>query len=67
MRKHVLFLSALFILGTSMKSDKPAYLVFNQKGKTVEYQDILKAALESDIIFLASCTTLLSATGLNSN
>lgn len=51
MKKNLLFLSALFLLGTAMKSDKPAYLVFDLKGKSAEYKDILKAALESDIIF----------------
>jgi uncharacterized iron-regulated protein len=34
-----------------MKSDKPAYKVFNTKGHVVDYNDILKAAKGSDIIF----------------
>jgi len=35
----------------SMKSDKPAYQVFNSKGQKASYGDILKEAKKSDIIF----------------
>ena len=34
----------------AMKSDKPAYKVFNSKGHVADYTDILKAAKNSDII-----------------
>ncbi|MEI6455590.1 MAG: ChaN family lipoprotein [bacterium] len=44
----LLILSLLSL--TALRSDKPAYLVYNQKGKTADYGDILKAALSSDII-----------------
>jgi uncharacterized iron-regulated protein len=50
MRNYLLLLIAVFILGTAMKSDKPAYQVYNLKGKEADYKDLLKAALESDII-----------------
>jgi uncharacterized iron-regulated protein len=50
MRNNLLLLIAVFILGTAMKSDKAAYEVYDLKGKDAEYKDILKAALESDII-----------------
>jgi uncharacterized iron-regulated protein len=35
----------------AMKSDKPAYKVFNAKGHEVDYGELLKAAKNSDIIF----------------
>ncbi len=34
-----------------MKSDKPAYQFYNEKGKKVKYKKVLKASLESDIVF----------------
>jgi uncharacterized iron-regulated protein len=34
-----------------MKSDKPAYLIFSEKGKQADYSDILKAAKDADIVF----------------
>jgi len=45
----LLFLSLLPFL--AMKGDKPAYKVYNTKGHAAGYDDILKAALKSDIIF----------------
>ena len=41
----------LLIPFLAMKSDKPAYKVFNGKGHEVDYNEILKAAKKSDIIF----------------
>jgi uncharacterized iron-regulated protein len=35
----------------AMKSDKPAYKVYNGKGHSSDYDDLLKAAINSDIIF----------------
>jgi uncharacterized iron-regulated protein len=35
----------------AMQRDKPAYKLYNAKGKTVDYDDLLKAAKTSDIIF----------------
>ena len=46
----IVFLVLLLPL-LSMKSDKPAYKVYNSKGHTVDYDDLLKAAKKSDIIF----------------
>lgn len=50
MRKNLLLLIAVFVLGTAMKSDKPAYEVYDLKGKDAGYNDILKAATEADVI-----------------
>lgn len=44
-------LFCLILLFTSMKSDKPAYKIYNSKGKNADYSDILEAAKKSDIIF----------------
>ena len=51
--KHasVLLLLLMIVPFLAMKSDKPAYRVFNTKGHTVDYEDLLKAAAKSDIIF----------------
>jgi uncharacterized iron-regulated protein len=34
-----------------MAGDKPAYKIYNSKGRTVDYEDMLKTAKKSDIIF----------------
>jgi uncharacterized iron-regulated protein len=49
--RSVYFLILLIIPFLAMKSDKPAYSVFNAKGHKVNYEDILKAAKKADIIF----------------
>lgn len=45
------FLIFLIMPFLAMKSDKPAYKVYNAKGHTADYEDILKAAKKSNIIF----------------
>jgi uncharacterized iron-regulated protein len=50
MKKIVLVLiSAVFFL--SFKSDKPAYRLYNQYGKSSSYKDLLKEAVDADIVF----------------
>jgi uncharacterized iron-regulated protein len=51
MKKHILLLSVVFLLATAMKTDKPAYRIFDLKGKNADYGDVLKKALEADIVF----------------
>jgi uncharacterized iron-regulated protein len=46
-----LFAVVAFIGLTAATGDKPAYRVFNDKGKNADYKDILKAASEADIVF----------------
>ena len=46
-----LFLILLLIPFLAMKSDKPAYKIYNSKGHSADYSDILKAAKKADIIF----------------
>jgi len=54
---HLFILVILFISFSAMKGDKPAYRVFNSKGHPAGYDDILKAALKSDIIFFGEIHT----------
>lgn len=49
--KNILLVIILSTFLLSMKSDKPAYKIFNQKGKKASYEDILKEAKDADIIF----------------
>jgi uncharacterized iron-regulated protein len=41
----------IFFTSIAMKSDKPAYRFFNEKGKATSYEDVLKKAKEADIVF----------------
>lgn len=50
-RNSLILLIAVFLIGSGMKSDKKAYQFFNVKGNDAEYKDVLKSALEADIIF----------------
>jgi uncharacterized iron-regulated protein len=49
--KILLLVLASFIIIVAAKSDKPAYKLFNNKGKIVDYEDLLKEAKKADIIF----------------
>jgi uncharacterized iron-regulated protein len=51
MRKNFLLLLTIFLVSTAMKSDKPAYRIFDVKGKSADYGDVLKSALEADLVF----------------
>lgn len=42
---------SLFFVLTAMKSDKPAYQVFDSKGKKVKYKELVKDALNAEVIF----------------
>ena len=51
MRKiHILFLTGLAVVTMAMRSDLPAYSLFDQKGKQVKYKKLLKTAMEADIV-----------------
>ncbi len=49
--KKILFLSLALISLLSMKNDKPAYRLFDQKGKSASYKDLIKDASQADIVF----------------
>ncbi|MBE0639038.1 MAG: ChaN family lipoprotein [Bacteroidales bacterium] len=48
--KHYLFLLIIFISFIAMKSGKPAYNLFNAKGKSAKYNDLVKDAEKADVI-----------------
>ncbi|GMT45251.1 MAG: hypothetical protein IEMM0006_1083 [bacterium] len=50
MKKPLLFLSLLVVF-TAFKSDKPAYRLFNAKGKKVKYQKMINVAKNADVVF----------------
>ncbi len=50
MKKLFLFV-ALLVVFASFKSDKPAYRLYNAKGKMVKYQKMINAAKEADVVF----------------
>jgi len=49
--KTIFFLLFFLLPFLAMKSDNPAYKVYNSKGRTADWGDVLKAAKNSDIIF----------------
>jgi uncharacterized iron-regulated protein len=51
MKKLLLLVAVIMLITTAMKMDKPAYRIFDLKGKSAEYQDVLKSALDADIVF----------------
>ena len=48
---HALLFLMIFLGTAAMKSDKPAYQFFDAQGKKADYKDVVKAALESDVVF----------------
>ena len=51
MKKFYLILCIILFAATAMKMDKPAYKIFDIRGKSADYNDLLKSALEADLIF----------------
>ncbi|HOX78664.1 MAG TPA: ChaN family lipoprotein [Bacteroidales bacterium] len=51
MKRGSVVLGVLFMLTVAMKSDKPAYIIFDVKGKQADYKDLLKSAADADIVF----------------
>lgn len=51
MNKLLLFLFSISFTTILLSQDKPAYVIFNEKGKKVSYKKLLKAATESQITF----------------
>jgi len=49
--KKLLVIGIAIIALSSMKTDKPAYRIFDQHGKSADYKDLLKEASEADIVF----------------
>lgn len=51
MKNSFVLISVIFLISTAMKSDMPAYRIFDVKGKTADYSDLLKSALDADLVF----------------
>ena len=49
--KKFLFLGIAILSLLSMKTDKPAYRLFDQNGRNASYKDLVKEASEADIVF----------------
>lgn len=49
--KNLLLLIVIFITLLSMKTDKPAYRLFDQNGRKATYKELIKDASEADIVF----------------
>jgi uncharacterized iron-regulated protein len=50
MKKYPIILLALFFVFTGFKTHKPAYLLFNEKGKKVKYEKMLGQVKDADIV-----------------
>lgn len=50
MKTRIILLS-IMILSLAMKSDKPAYILYDNDGKAVKYEKLVKSAEDADIIF----------------
>lgn len=49
--KNIILLTLAFFMLLSMKNDNPAYRLFDQKGKSATYKDLVKEASKADIVF----------------
>ncbi|WP_321368535.1 ChaN family lipoprotein [uncultured Draconibacterium sp.] len=50
MKNILIFSIVSFVLLSSFKSNKPAYLLFNKEGKAVKYEKMLKEIEDADIV-----------------
>jgi uncharacterized iron-regulated protein len=50
--KTIVSLLTVFILFTAMKGDKPAYKLFDTKGKKAKYSAIIESAAKADVVFI---------------
>jgi len=50
MKKYPIVLLVLFFVFTAFKTNKPAYLLFNEKGKKVKYEKMLDQIKDADIV-----------------
>ena len=57
MKKTIFILPLILLFLVAAKSDRPAYRLFNAKGHSVDYDDLLKAAKKADIIFFGEVHT----------
>lgn len=51
MKIKIIGFIALAFIGLGFKKDKPAYKIFNEKGKELSYQNMLKSLKDADLLF----------------
>lgn len=51
MKKSFLVLITLFAILVAFKTDKPAYVIYNSKGKQVKFEKMVKTVAEADVVF----------------
>jgi len=51
MKKALLYIMIAAFIGFAFTSDKPAYVLYNQKGKVTKYKKMIKDLQEADIVF----------------
>jgi len=52
MKKLLLLLSCLIIAGTIWAQNKPAYILYNAKGKKVKYQKMMRLLTQQDVVLI---------------
>ena len=52
MKKLLLLLSCLIIAGTIRAQNKPAYILYNAKGKKVKYQKMMRLLTQQDVVLI---------------
>ena len=57
MKRSLLYILFAAIIGFAFTGDKPAYVLFNQKGKEVKYSKMLKELQTADIVFFGELHT----------
>lgn len=55
--KKITLLALVAVMGFAFTSDKPAYLLYNQKGKNVKYKAMMKDLATADIVFFGELHT----------
>jgi len=49
--KYTLPVILILLITVAFKSDKPAYQIFNEKGRTVKYKKMLRKISDADVVF----------------
>jgi uncharacterized iron-regulated protein len=57
MKKTLAIILLLAFFGFAFKSDKPAYMLYNQQGKHMKYEKMMKSLAEADIVFFGELHT----------
>ncbi|RLD38044.1 MAG: iron-regulated protein [Bacteroidetes bacterium] len=57
MKKTITIILVLAFFSFAFKSDKPAYMLYNQQGKHMKYEKMMKSLVEADIVFFGELHT----------